>query len=450
MYDLAKISSYSLNKMIMGESIKRILSAALEVVDPYRSVKTNLEKIFINKTDADGGKRRIIIISFGKAAEPMASAAIDFFENQNIQGIVVTKHPDVLRIGNLEVIKAGHPTPTQQSVRAAEKIVRILSRSNENDITIFLISGGGSSLITKPPVPISLLDIQKLTTLLLKSGASINDVNCIRRHIDRVKGGGLLKHCLSKEIYSFILSDVISNRIEDIASGPTCVDPTTFSDAWRIIQEFRISESIPKSIKEYLLKGINNQIPETIKSINTKEQIVNNVIIGCNRDAAQAAMTQAKQEGFNSTVITTKLNGEASLSGLSLAKKIITLNRSSNIINQPICCIAGGETTVTVKGDGLGGRNLEVALGAVQKLSGQKSIALLTFATDGEDGKTDSAGAIVTGETYTRAMALGLDTEKYLTNNNSYNYFKRLNDLIIVGPTHTNVNDLNLLFIGLH
>ncbi|MBN2256390.1 MAG: DUF4147 domain-containing protein [Anaerolineaceae bacterium] len=432
----------------MGESIKRILCSALEVVDPYRAVMVNLENTF-DKSRIYDGKRKIIIISFGKAAIPMAQAAVDFFDKQKTDGLVVTKHPDILRVGNLDVVKAGHPTPTQNSVLAAERIVRILSRSNEWDITVFLISGGGSALITQPPESIRLLDLQRLTNMLLKSGASIKDVNCIRRHIDRIKGGGLLNYCQSKEIYSFILSDVIGNQLEDIASGPTSIDPTTYNDAWKIIKEFGITESIPQSIKEYLLKGVNNLIPEKGILIKTKEKNIHHVIIGCNKDAALAAMTRANQEGFQSTIVSTTLEGEASSAGQWLAKKLITITRSVNTFRPPICCIAGGETTVTVSGDGLGGRNLEVALGAVHKLSGQKSIALLTFATDGEDGKTDSAGAIVTGETDSRAMALGMDAEKYLANNDSYNYFKGLDDLIIVGPTNTNVNDLSFLFAGI-
>ncbi len=442
--------TYSLDKMVLGDSIKNILSSALERVDPYQSVMVNLEKQYKNQIDHKDGNRRIIIISFGKAAIPMARAAVDFFDNQDVRGVIVTKHPDVIKMGNLEVIKAGHPTPDRNSVRAAKKIERILTQSNEQDMVVFLISGGGSSLLTHPSGSISLMDMQRLTSLLLLSGATINDINCIRRHIDRIKGGGLLKYGQANEIHSFILSDVIGNKLEDIASGPTSVDPTTFNDAWEIIEKFGISETIPGSIKDHLLKGVGNHIPETAKSINMENKVIHNQIIGCNRDAALAAMNRAKQEGFHSTVIASDLIGEASLVGQQLADILIDAISSGNTTNQPVCYIAGGETTVTVNGDGLGGRNMEVALGAVEKLAGQKSIALLTFATDGEDGKTDSAGAIVTGETHARAMALDMHAGKYLMTNDSYNYFKRLKDLVVVGPTQTNVNDLNFLFTGLH
>ena len=448
MSDLYKISSYSFDKLNSRESIRKIISSAIKAVDPYQSVKTNLEKHFSKEKGINGRGRRVFIISFGKASVPMTQAAIDYFRNEDITGVAVTKHSDYSKINGIEIIRSSHPIPDHTSINAAKNIIKILSSSKEDDVTIFLISGGGSSLVAFPPPQIKLIDIKKITSLLLDSGATINEINCIRRHIDTIKGGGLVNFCKSRRIFSFIISDVIGNQLEDIASGPTSIDPSTFIDAWGIISKYGISESSPRSIVDYLLKGINGDIPETLKSIDPRTNHIDNIIIGCNKDAAQAAVTQARMVGFQSKVITTSLIGEASKAGQWLAHQIIESNKSKSSVS-PICWVAGGETTVKIKGKGIGGRNLEVALGAVKPLSSQKSSVLITFATDGEDGKSYSAGAIVTGDTYLRSLGAGLSIEKSLQNNDSHNFFDKLGDLFITGPTQTNVNDLDFLFMGI-
>jgi len=339
-------------------------------------------------------------------------------------------------------VESAHPIPDARSVRAAVQLTRLLETVNENDTALFLISGGGSSLLTQPVDTVTLEDLQKLTDILLKNGAAIHEINILRRHVDKVKGGGLLRVCRSKHMLAFLLSDVIGNRLEDIASGPTAADPSTFQDAWAIVEKYRIQESVPGSILRHLELGCQGKMPETVKPSEAVTHNIQNIILADNRSAAEAAVKQAGQEGFDAAHLTSELGGDASLAGQYLADEL----RKALPAGRPVCIVEGGETTVRVEGNGLGGRNLEVALGAVRGMDGLPSAALVTLATDGEDGPTDAAGAVVTGDTLSRSVLHHLEIERFLKNHDSYHFFKALNDLIRTGPTHTNVNDLNFLF----
>lgn len=297
------------------------------------------------------------------------------------------------------------------------------------------------------PVPgVSLVDLQEMTSLLLACGADIIEINTLRKHLDQVKGGGLARLAAPAKLVTLILSDVVDDPLDVIASGPTVPDQSTFQDAWEVLHRFDLLDRIPLSIREHMLRGLHGVVPETPKPGDTLFAHCQTVIIGNNRVAAMEALNTAQSKGFNSMLLTTTLQGEARQAGRFLGEILQDVSRTGQPLTRPACIIAGGETTVTLQGDGLGGRNLEVALSAVRVLDGLPSVALITFATDGGDGPTDAAGAVVTGETFDRAQEIGFNPEYFLARNDSYHFFEPLGDLLKPGPTHTNVNDLNLLF----
>lgn len=403
----------------------RMLSAALDAVDPFKAVQQNLPEI-------DG---RVFGLGIGKAAIPMMDALAEQIHLAG--GLAVTKFASGLSREAYTVIEGGHPIPDARSLTAGERVLEFVSSLEEADILVCLISGGGSALVTAPYVPLE--DLQRLTSLLLSSGARIDEINTLRRQLDRVKGGGLARATKAK-IISLILSDVIGNPLEAIASGPTVPDPTTKVDAIKILQKYNIEEEVPKSILSILLS-----VPSLALTGDGGSRInrVQNVIIGDNKLATLAASKQAEQEGFHAEILTNELQGEAREVGRELAQRLRT---ESSARTRPFCLIAGGETTVTIRGKGKGGRNQELALGTVDELKGLENVMLLALATDGDDGPTDAAGAVVTGESAARAESLGLDAVDYLSRNDAYSFFEKLGDLLKTGPTGTNVNDLIFLF----
>jgi len=325
--------------------------------------------------------------------------------------------------------------------------LEFVSALHEDDLLICLISGGGSALLTDPLVPLE--DLQTLTSALLACGARIDEINTLRRHLDRVKGGGIAK-ATKAYVLSLILSDVVGSPLEAIASGPTAPDPTTKDDALAVLEKYfeikrwpsRLkamsrSEEVPPSILHSL--SSNPETPEPDDPIFSR---VENVIVGDNDRAIQAALKQAEQEGFYAESHGSNWQGEARKVGLELAQK---LRVTTKLQDRPFCLIAGGETTVTIQGDGTGGRNQELALAAVPELAGLDDTLLISLATDGEDGPTDAAGAVVSGETLGRAESLRLNVAGHLSRNNAYPFFDHLGDLLKIGPTGTNVNDLVFL-----
>jgi hydroxypyruvate reductase len=413
--------------------ILQILSAALQAVDPFEAVQRYLPKI-------DG---RVCGLGIGKAAIPMMDALAERIQLSG--GLAVTKFAARDTLGLYSVIEGGHPIPDARSLQAGHHVLEFVSHLGEDDTLVCLISGGGSALMTAPHEGISLEDLQSLTSLLLASGARIDEINTIRRHLDRVKGGGLARATKAK-IISLILSDVIGNPLEAIASGPTAPDPTTKEDALKILKKYshvlttetrRHGDSFLNSVSQ-CLRG-----SERIQSKDFDFSRVQNIIIGDNRIAALAALEQAEREGFYAEILTNELQGEAREIGVRLAKQ---LREEISKRPRPFCLIAGGETTVTIKGNGKGGRNQELALAAVDELTGLNNLILIALGTDGDDGPTDAAGAVVTGDSAERAEALGLRAADYLSRNDAYPFFDALGDLIKTGPTGTNVNDLIFLF----
>ncbi len=407
--------------------ILRILSAALNAVNPYSAVKDHLPSVAGN----------VYGLAVGKAAVPMMTALA---ESIPLAGaLAISKHASPSPFNLFPLLLSGHPIPDARSVHAGERALEFVASLKEDDTLVCLISGGGSALMTAPVIPLE--ELQTLTALLLASGATINEINTIRRHLDRVKGGGLAR-ATKANIISLILSDVIGNPLEAIASGPTAPDPTTREDARAILEKYAL---IQPTILQF-----SNSLIETNKPDHPTFSRVQNIIIGDNRLAAQAALEQAQREGFDSEILTNELQGEAREVGVMLANK---LRDETKKRPRPFCLIAGGETTVTlrrgsgqaIRGNGKGGRNQELALAAINELRDVPNAMLIALATDGEDGPTDAAGAVATGESAEGAKRLGLSEADSLSRNDAYPFFESLGDLIRTHPTGTNVNDLIFL-----
>jgi glycerate 2-kinase len=410
----------------------RILSAALEAVDPFKAVQKYLPNL----------EGRVFGLGIGKAAIPMMDALVEQIPVSG--GLAVTKFASGMHRELYTILEGGHPIPDGRSLYAGGQVLEFVSRLNENDTLVCLISGGGSALVTVPYIPLE--DLQTLTSLLLSGGARIDEINILRRQLDQIKGGGLAR-ATNARIISLILSDVIGNPLEAIASGPTAPDPTTKGDALDILEKYSSLTTETQRHRDDLssvslsLRG--SKTLETLKPDNPIFGRVQNMIIGDNKLAAQAALNQAVYEGFHAEILTNELQGEARQRGVELAQ---SLRISISSRPRPFCLILGGETTVTMQGNGKGGRNQELALAAVNELRDVENVFLITLATDGDDGPTDAAGAVVTGESARRAEKLGLDAAAYLSRNDSYVFFQALDDLLMTGPTGTNVNDLIFLF----
>ncbi len=410
--------------------VTRILAAALEAVEPGKLVRNYLLKNPLPE------HKNIYLLGIGKASEAMTFAAAETLTHIT-DALAITKHASGRNFERVAVIEGGHPIPDERSLAAGQSAMEFASRLNEDDLLICFISGGGSALVTQPVENITLQDMQSLTSELLSCGATIDEINILRRQLDRVKGGGIAR-ATKTHVLSLILSDVIGNPLEIIASGPTVQSKTLREDGMRVLEKYFLHPT------SNIFDAISaNQIPfdESI------EERVQNVIIGDIQTAAQAALTQAKQTGFETELLSLKLQGEAREIGLQMAG---TLKHAARNKQHPFCMIAGGETTVTLRRSsgrtGKGGRNQEVALASVYSLDGVKDVLLISFATDGDDGPTDAAGAVVSGETSRRAEMLGMVAADCLSRNDAYTYFESIGDLIKSGYTGTNVNDIILLF----
>lgn len=436
------------------EKIMTIVNAALKAVDPAEAVRKVMKRENNNLIVA--GKiydldyfQRIVVVGGGKAGAPMAAAVEEILGERISNGWVNVKEGYILEPSPVRITinQAGHPTPNEAGLEGAKRIIELVSELGEKDLVITLISGGGSALLPLPAAGITLDDKKIATSLLLKCGATINEMNALRKHISAIKGGQLAKAAYPATIISLILSDVVGSPLDTIASGPTAPDSTTFSDAWRVLEKYNLIAEMPPAIVERLRKGLKGEIPETPKSGDPIFERVQNVIIADNYIAATAALEEARQQGFNALLLTTFLEGEAREIGKAVAalgKEVATRGLP---VPPPACLVLGGETTVTVRGKGKGGRNQELALAAAIALESWEKVTVVTLATDGTDGPTDAAGAIVNGTTIQRALEKGLSPLDYLQDNDSYTFFKTLGDLLITGPTNTNVNDLVFIFI---
>jgi hydroxypyruvate reductase len=437
------------------KDINFIINQSLLSVNPYKCVAEKIDirrdDLFILGKKIDLSKiNDIYVIGVGKAVIPMAKAVIDKIGNRITSGLLISKHQiDKGKIGfgeKIQIFFGGHPIPNRQSIESTEKLITFLEKVNENDLIINLISGGGSALMVSPYEGITLDDIKLLTNILLRSGATIQEMNTIRKHIDKIKGGGLARMTYPTRMETLILSDVLGDQISMIASGPTSMDETTYMDAWGIIYKYNIKNEIPKSIKNHFEKGVRGEVQETVKSGDEVMNKITNTIIGSLATAITSAEKAAKEIGYNTVILSTNLIGEAREVGKVFGSILTNMVENDYLLKRPACVIAGGETTVTILGNGKGGRNQELALGAVEQIDNLRDCCLISIATDGEDGPTDAAGAFVTGRTRSRAIEKGLDYEQYLADNDAYNFFKIIGNLVKIGSTGTNVNDLLFLF----
>ncbi|MDY6968360.1 MAG: glycerate kinase [Spirochaetota bacterium] len=440
------------------DDIKAIYSEAINAVNPNVAVKKHIKLEDDSLILYSEGKRRlefriedykrIFVVGAGKATAPMAKAIEDILGERITYGSIVVKYGYTLDLAFIDIMEASHPIPDKNGINGAKRIREILTDANEDDLVISLISGGGSALLPLPPDPITLEEKRETTNLLLKCGAGIHEVNSIRKHLSLVKGGNLARCAYPSTVLNLMISDVVGDDMDVIASGPFIHDRSSFSDAYSILQRYNLINDVPKSVKEYINRGIIGDINENPGKNDPIFQKITNQIIASNIIALDAAKAESEKRGYNSIILSSGFEGETkdvSFFHSVIAKEIVS---SSNPLETPACVISGGESTVTITGDGLGGRNMEFALHGAVYIDGWDNITLASIGTDGTDGPTDAAGAISDGFTLRRAAEKGIEIDKYIENNDSYHFFKALGDLIITGPTNTNVMDVRIIIVN--
>ena len=390
----------------------------------------------------------IFVGGCGKAAARMALALQTLLGDRLSGGIVIVKYGHQLPLEKIKVIEAGHPIPDEAGLRGAYQIIELARLGGERDLFFFLLSGGGSALLPCPAEGLTLADKQRTTEVLLKSGAAIQEINVVRKHISRLKGGRFAKLVAPAGVISLILSDVVNDSLDAIASGPTVADTSTYADCLRIIGHYDVGRQIPPAVVDFLKRGMIGDVDETPKPADSAFQRVHNVVVGSNRLALAAARNRAEALGYRSVILSGAIEGESRIAAKSHSARVKEMIRTKKPDSRPTCVISGGETTVTIRGDGLGGRNQEFALAAAIEIDGLDGVILLSAGTDGVDGPTDAAGAIVDGATIARAKAKNLDPALFLARNDSYHFLRATGDLLMTGPTLTNVMDLQITLVA--
>ncbi len=439
--------------MNLKETARTIFMDAVKAADPYRCIQNNVaidgDVIRIGtKSYPAGIYSKIYVVGGGKASPRMGQAIEDILQDRITTGWINTKDGHSVSLKHIEVHECSHPVPDKRGVYGAGKIINMLSEADEHTLVICLLSGGGSALMPAPADGITLAHKQKVTKRLLEVGANIGELNTIRKHLSILKGGGMARLAFPARLHVLILSDVVGDKLDTIASGPATSDSGTFSDCLEICKRYGITDSLPERVRERFRKGINGEISETAKPQDVFLTSAENTLIGNNRMSVDAAQKKARDMGYNTLVLSTFLEGEASEAGTFFAAIASEILASGNPLDMPACIIGGGETTVTVRGKGKGGRTQEMALSASRYLDGMKNVVFLSGGTDGTDGPTDAAGGIVDGETVSAGKRKKLSVDDYLGNNDSYNYLKQTGNLLVTGPTGTNVMDIQLLLAG--
>lgn len=428
------------------------LQSAINIVDPKKIMMSKLSLkdsvLNVNGRSFDLKKfRSVYVVGGGKASGSMAEALEQILGRYVTGGLINVPRGSKHETETIKLHESSHPIPDVSGVEGTRGILEIAGRAKEDDLVICLISGGGSSLMPLPRGEISIDDKRQVTEALLRCGATINEVNTVRKHISDFKGGWLAKKAHPATILNLILSDVVGDPLDFIASGPAVPDSTTFSDAVKVLRKYNLWDKIPVSVKKVLSDGEKGLIPETPKADDAAFKKVHSFVVGNNRSATSAARESLKSAGLNTFLLTSVLEGEARQVGVMLTSVAREIIASENPVPKPAGVVAGGETTVTVVGEGLGGRNQEIALAATLKLKDLDGVVVASLSTDGVDGPTDAAGAIADGRTLARAAKMRLNPEKFLAENDSYDFFSRLNDLIFTGPTGTNVNDISVVVV---
>ena len=450
-------SSRSEKAAMVRRHLADIFNAALTAVDPYHSVMNAVNrdgsKLFAGNGTYDLGRfARIIVAGAGKAAARMALAVEDLLAHALTDGLIIVKKDHTVRPGKIRQVEASHPIPDEAGVQGTRRIVEMLRLADEQTLVICPLSGGASALLVSPADGITLEDKQRATDLLLRSGAAIQEVNAVRKHLSSVKGGRLAQIAYPAPVLTLIMSDVIGDPLDVIASGPTVPDSTAFTDALAVVGRYGLRGKLPERVLSFLERGAAGREPETPKENDPCFLKTGNVIVAGLRQALAAARETAAGLGMTAEIMTSELQGEARGAARLLAEKAMSMGRSLHA-GERQCLLAGGETTVTVKGSGVGGRNQELALAFALEIAGKEGITLLSAGTDGADGPTDAAGAIVDGRTVPRARALGMDPATYLENNDSYAFFTTYDSRsgeeahFITGPTGTNVMDVQIIAV---
>jgi len=437
-----------------GESIFR---ASLKRVDPYEAVRRFVrlegERLLLHQEGEPEDALdlqafdRVLLVGGGKATAPMARAVEDLLGERIKKGIINVKYGFAEKLLRTEIIEAGHPLPDQNGLEGARKIVDLLQSAGERDLVFSLISGGGSALLPLTAGSISLAEKKTLTQKLLECGATIEEINTLRKHISLSKGGQLARAAFPATTVNLMLSDVVGDKMDVIASGPFVPDQSTFKEAWAIIEKYGLTD-IPESIKAHLRKGLEGKIPETPKAGDAVFSRVRNRIVGSNLLALEAAKEEAERMGYRTLILSSTVEGETKEVArvhTAIAREILA---SGQPLRVPACVISGGETTVTIRGQGLGGRNQEFCLAAALDLTALPSrVVVLSGGTDGNDGPTSAAGAIVDSHTVQRGIQAGVKAAEYLRNNDSFRFFEKTGELLVTGPTKTNVMDVRLVLV---
>lgn len=445
--------------MNLSTVIKAVFHSALKAVDPEKAL---LERLRIKKeiliVQAGGAGQtsawplgefnRIFVLGAGKGSVPMAAACEKILGGRIRQGLVVTKYGHGRALRRIRVVEAGHPVPDRAGRQGAREMRSLLRQAGKEDLIIFLTSGGCSALLPAPVPAVSLKDKQKLTGLLLRSGADIQEINTVRKHISLSKGGRLAQAAWPATVVNLIVSDVVGDDPDIIGSGPFRPDPSTYRDSWAVLEKYRLIRETPAAVTAWLRKGLAGTVEETPKPGEPFFERVTNLILINNRQALTAAKARAKALGFKPLLLTSGITGEARTLAKFYGAVAREIRQSGHPVRPPVCLLAGGEPTVTLKGRGLGGRNTELALALAREIEGLPGTTFLSAGTDGTDGPTDAAGALVDGQTWMQAEKKGLSPEKYLEENDSYHFFKEAGGLVITGPTGTNVMDIHILLIS--
>jgi hydroxypyruvate reductase len=442
----------------MRSEAEEIFRKSIEAVDPYKAVtrfvRITGDSLSLGPNDESADyfdlKKydRIFLVGGGKATAPMARAMEELLGNKIRRGMINVKYGFTEPLDITEITEAGHPLPDQNGVDGTKKIIDFLKDAGERDLVFSLISGGGSALLPQPAGNISLSEKQDLTRKLLECGASIDEINTVRKHISASKGGQMARAAFPATTINLMLSDVVGDNVDVIASGPFTPDSSTFENVFQILRKYDL-EGVPRVIQERLEAGIDGAIPETPKTGDKIFDRVYNYIIGNNILALEAAEKKARELGYQTLILSSMVEGETrevARVHSAIAKEILKTGRP---IPPPACIISGGETTVTIHGNGLGGRNQEFCLAAALDLAKvPPRVVILCGGTDGNDGPTDAAGGIVDPFTIKRGKEIGIEASDYLKDNDSYHFLEKTNDLLITGPTNTNVMDVRLILVG--
>jgi hydroxypyruvate reductase len=437
----------------MRQHAMAIFQAALKAVDP-------VEAILRHVTPADDGFQigeqrfkyqdydRILVVGAGKAGAPMAKALEDLLGDRIAAGVIVVKEGHGLPLKSVRIQEASHPVPDERGIRGAEDILALVNKAGERDLVLCVISGGGSALLVAPVEGVSLSDKQEVTRLLLACGADIHEINTVRKHLSRAKGGGLARLAYPATVVSLILSDVVGDDLNVIASGPAVPDTSSFADAREVFNKYDIWQKLPESVRLRMQQGLAGDVADTPKAGDDVFQRCYSELVGTNLQALIAAGQEAQRMGYQSLILSSTVEGEAREVVKMFAAFAKEVRNSANPIPAPACILCGGETTVTIQGGGKGGRNQEFALASAMIIDSLENIVVLSAGTDGTDGPTDAAGAMADGRTMARARAKNLDALDFLKRNDSYHFFQPLDDLIITGPTRTNVSDVYMVLVG--